>query len=133
MTPGQGSQTQTLSALEQLAILVKIRRIISGPQELPIEQINSQLDLVSFVKYMCHTALSHITSTNEKTELDQQVTRFLTLEILWIMANVAHGPKTLVEDMLFEASAEYYNAQVLPSYALALAIHVLTGTTDQMM
>ena len=60
------------------------------------------------------------------------MTRYLALEQLWIMTNVAHGPYDLIESMLFDASAETYNHPVIPSKALALVSYALQGT-DQVM
>ena len=52
----------------------------------------------------------------------------MALELLWMMANLAHGPCKVIEEMFFDASIESYNQACIPSSALELVINTLNGT-----
>ena len=124
---GAAQARSTLSSLEKLAVLVEIRQKFSDQAvELPIEQVNSRVNLVDFTKQISEEILAHCAES--QTEQELEVARYLALEQLWIMTNVAHGPYDLIESMLFDASAETYNHPVIPSKALALVSYALQGT-----
>lgn len=68
-----------LSEEDQLVLVITIRRVISGQEEPPIEEIISTTNLIQIVSQMLKFA-----DTTEEI-------RIMKLEAIWILTNLAYG------------------------------------------
>lgn len=68
-----------LSEEDQLVLVITIRRVISGSEEPPIEEIMASTNLIQIVSQM----LKFSDATEE--------VRIMKLEAIWILTNLAYG------------------------------------------
>ena len=80
----EGIQGNIRTHEEQLALIVSIRVLLSGLTSPPVDEINNECNLISVVNRLISDLL-------QNQQMDKSIERYLKCELVWILANIAHG------------------------------------------
>jgi hypothetical protein len=60
-----------------------------------------------FLKQFCEIILLKNAITLKQT--NPEINRYMTLEISWLMANIAYGPAEIIFELFFDLNQQTYN------------------------
>lgn len=84
------------------------------------------MNLVQIIKLFCQHVLNKTLVELEPQQ--KEINRYMTLELCWIMTNIAHGPIEVIKEIFFDSSEGSYDQAVIPSPALQLIYSALQGS-----